>query len=450
MEGSHYRQRLNPAFIPNYGYVNIPAIGAAQASVHSSSLGYQDIVDIMENSQNDDYFMSDDFMGRLSNLNELNVSANADIVSAGWYKGKNFWSFNIGVRNDIGASIPRSMFSFLRTMNGLDPEDIRSMSDINETVGKQAMDLNSYTEIGVGFARPINNRLSVGGKVKMLLGVGNLKLKVNDISVQSQLTGIDLSNNPTWGDLTYEQLQNIRGNASIRIDAELESSSKMLELPESEEGYIDEIKTGSFGFAGYGAAIDLGASYKLLDCLTVSASLLDLGFIKWNKSRTTFARSSNNQSYNLEDANDRYDFVDLVSSGEILNFDLLQLRADEGAAKSRSTGLTSTLAIGAEYRLPLKWLTVGALYTSRFAQPKTLNELTFSGNIQPNNNLGLSLSYSVIQGAGKTFGAALKLGPLFIGTDYMFLGKSCKNVNAFVGLSIAMNKQKKAAKSEEL
>ena len=44
--------------------------------------------------------------------NNLNVNLSADILSAGWYKGKNFWSFNIGVRNEIGASIPKSMFEF--------------------------------------------------------------------------------------------------------------------------------------------------------------------------------------------------------------------------------------------------------------------------------------------------------------------------------------------------
>ena len=138
-------------------------------------------------------------------------------------------------------------------------------------------------------------------------------------------------------------------------------------------------------------------------------------------------------------------FANVVGSGEVLNFDMLQMQVDENEAKSRSTSLTSTLVIGAEYALLGNWLTVGALYTSRFAKPKTLNELTFSANLRPANSLNLAASYSVLQGSGKTFGVAVKLGPLFVGTDYMYLGENSKNVNAYIGISLPLSKQKKPA-----
>ena len=76
------------------------------------------------------------------------------------------------------------------------------------------------------------------------------------------------------------------------------------------------------------------------------------------------------------------------------------------------------------------------------AQPKTINELSVSANIRPANNFNVAVSYSLLQGAGKTFGAAVKLGPIFVGTDYMFFGKNTKNVNAYIGFSIPLNKQK--------
>lgn len=103
---------MNPALNPGRGYINFPGIGPFNASINSSSLSYQDVLDIIDNSEDGDYFMNSDFIGRLDNVNNLNVNLSADILSAGWYKGKNFWSFNIGVRNEIGASIPKSMFEF--------------------------------------------------------------------------------------------------------------------------------------------------------------------------------------------------------------------------------------------------------------------------------------------------------------------------------------------------
>lgn len=82
------------------------------------------------------------------------------------------------------------------------------------------------------------------------------------------------------------------------------------------------------------------------------------------------------------------------------------------------------------------------MYTVRFVQPKALNELTLSATYRPKNWFNIACSYSPIQAGGKSFGVALKLGPLFLGTDYMFFGNSSKAVNAFLGLSIPLGKSR--------
>ena len=53
-----------------------------------------------------------------------------------------------------------------------------------------------------------------------------------------------------------------------------------------------EFESKDMGIAGYGFGIDLGASYKIMDNLTVSASILDLGFISWSKSSTQIANAN--------------------------------------------------------------------------------------------------------------------------------------------------------------
>lgn len=431
LDGTSYRQQLNPALMPERGYINIPVIGALNATLTSSSLGMQDVMDIIENSSDGDYFMSNDFLNRLDNQNNLSVNLSTDILSVGWYKGKNFWSFNVGLRNDIGISIPRNTFEFMRKMRSLE-DNPAGYGNLNEQFGGQNLHINSFAEVGVGFARSINSRLTVGGKVKMLLGIGNMELNVNDVQVNSNVTGWDM-------DGGYMDPSQVSGSASIRVDASLESSSKLLDLPQSGTGYIDEIEFGSFGFAGYGAAIDLGVSYRLLDKLTLSASVLDLGFLKWSKGNTTVATARTDQSYGPENIGD---FIHVVNSGEVLNFDMLQLTEDKEAAKGRATGVSPTLTVGAEYALLNDWLIVGALYTGRFVDPETVNELTLSANVRPSSFFNFGLSYSLLQGAGKTFGLALKLGTFFIGTDYMCFGKNTRNVNAYLGISIPLGARK--------
>ena len=84
---------------------------------------------------------------------------------------------------------------------------------------------------------------------------------------------------------------------------------------------------------------------------------------------------------------------------------------------------------------------VFSIYTKYFIVPlKTYSELTFSANYRPNTLINTTLSYSMLQG-GETFGIAFKIGPLMLGTDYMYFGNNSKHVNAFIGLSIPLGKK---------
>lgn len=442
MEGSHYRQQLNPALTPGRGYINIPVIGSFNMSVTSNSLGFDDVGDILENEQGSDYFTSDKFINKLKSSNDLNLNFNTDILSAGWYKGCNFWSFNVGLRMDLGASIPKSVFSFMRETNGFDMDNI-DWTNYSRELGRERLNINAYAEVGVGYARQINDRLTVGGRVKALLGMSNLSLDIKTISVNTSLQGID--SNTDWSSLTPEQIENIHGTADIKVEASLESSVKGLELKENENGYIDDISYNSddLGFAGYGGAIDLGASYKLLDKLTLSAAVLDLGFISWSKGSTKIASAkTDGLSFDSNKEGDIERFAEIISSGEVLNYDMLNMEVDEGSSKSRTKWLHSTLVFGAEYELLNQWLVLGLLSTTRFTQPKTMTELTLSANVRPSNAFNFAVSYSAIQSAGKSLGLALKLGSAFVGTDYMFFGGSTKCFNVFFGVSIPLAKKK--------
>ena len=474
MEGTHYRQQLNPALTPAKGYFNIPFLGAINATVGSTSLGYQDIIDIIDNG--DEFYTKPDFMNRLKENNKLNVNFSTEILSAGWYKGKNFWSFNVGVRTDIGANLTKNMFSFLNEMKTVEENWRNSSYDISN----QQLNVNAYAEVGLGLSRQINDRLTVGARVKALLGVGNMELKLNNVAMNANLPTEQQieqwSNESYWTSMSPEaataaalELQQKINNyhANLNVGAELKSSFKGLELVQDEPGkeYVSDFDfdAGKIGFAGYGFGIDLGASYKIMDNLTVSASVLDLGFISWSKSSTKIA-SANPEPINIQGSKyagmidmddpvnsvvgalnqldaDTKKYQDLVTEGDVLNYDMLQLKVAE-AQESRKSRLASTIVVGAEYGFFENKLSVGALSTTRFVQPDALTELTLSANYRPKSWFNVALSYSIIQSAGKSFGLGLKLGPVFLGTDYMFLGKNSNAVNGFIGISVPLGGRK--------
>ena len=472
MEGTHYRQQLNPALTPTKGYFNLPVIGAVNATVGSTSLGYQDIIDIIDDG--DDFYTKPDFMNRLKDNNKLNVNFSTEILSAGWYKGKNFWSFNIGLRTDIGANLTKNMFTFLNEMETVE----ENWRNSNYDISGQQLNINAYTEIGLGLSRQINSRLTVGARVKALLGIGNMELKLNRVAMSANLPSDQQinqwSSESYWNSMTPSQAaqaaQELKDkfnnyHANLTVGAELKSSFKGLELQEEEgKDYVTDFDfdSGKLGIAGYGFGLDLGASYKILDNLTVSASVLDLGFISWSKSSTKIASANpdpidiKGSTYaNMVDPNnpntvmnavnqlqnDAQGYMDRVTNGDVLDYDMLQLEVSD-AKESRKSRLASTLVLGAEYGFFNNKLAVGVLSTTRFVQPDALTELTFSANYRPKSWFNVALSYSAIQSAGKSFGLGLKLGPLFVGTDYMFLGKNSNSVNGFVGVSIPLGGRK--------
>ena len=472
MEGTHYRQQLNPALTPTKGYFNLPVIGAVNATVGSTSLGYQDIIDIIDDG--DDFYTKPDFMNRLKDNNKLNVNFSTEILSAGWYKGKNFWSFNIGLRTDIGANLTKNMFTFLNEMETVE----ENWRNSNYDISGQQLNINAYTEIGLGLSRQINSRLTVGARVKALLGIGNMELKLNRVAMSANLPSDQQinqwSSESYWNSMTPSQAaqaaQELKDkfnnyHANLTVGAELKSSFKGLELQEEEgKDYVTDFDfdSGKLGIAGYGFGIDLGDSYKILDNLTVSASVLDLGFISWSKSSTKIASANpdpidiKGSTYaNMVDPNnpntvmnavnqlqnDAQGYMDRVTNGDVLDYDMLQLEVSD-AKESRKSRLASTLVLGAEYGFFNNKLAVGVLSTTRFVQPDALTELTFSANYRPKSWFNVALSYSAIQSAGKSFGLGLKLGPLFVGTDYMFLGKNSNSVNGFVGVSIPLGGRK--------
>lgn len=182
MEGASSRLQLNPGLQPSGGYFNIPVLGSFNIGAYSDVLGMSDIVGVLDSGS--DLFTNDDLYGRLKADNRLNVNLNTDILSFGWYKGKGFWSVNVGLRTDIGASIPKNMFDYLRDADQFD----LSRGTLQGNITDMNFKVNAYAEVGLGYSRPVNDKLTVGGRVKVLLGVAHAEMQVDEFAVDMEYT----------------------------------------------------------------------------------------------------------------------------------------------------------------------------------------------------------------------------------------------------------------------
>lgn len=147
MEGTSARLQLNPGLQPTKGYFNMPIIGSINMSASSNVLGTSDIIDILNSGS--DLYSNDKLFDRLKTDNRLNVNLNTDILSFGWYRGKGFWSFNVGLRADFGAALSKDMFSMMRTMNGFSLENIAGTNQ-NYSLSNQTLNMKAYAEVGLG------------------------------------------------------------------------------------------------------------------------------------------------------------------------------------------------------------------------------------------------------------------------------------------------------------
>lgn len=433
MEGTSARLQLNPGLQPTKGYFNVPIIGSFNMSASSNVLGTSDIIDLMDSGS--DLYSNDKLFDRLKADNRLNVNLNTDILSFGWYRGKGFWSVNVGLRADFGAALAKDMFSMMRTMNGFALEDVAGTNQ-SYSLSNQTLNMKAYAEIGLGYSRRITEKLTVGGRVKVLLGLARAEMNINQFDLNLDVPNPQYANYADYesrGELSpsdwYGSHYDYSANGNVI------TTLKGGGMTFDNDGMIEDfdLDAGDLGIAGSGFGIDLGASYKVWDNLTVSASILDLGFLKWKESETTVATVSGEAHETIDASNyDRY------IGGDFLSFERFDFEEGSPEKVKTKTRLYSTLLLAGEYGLLNNKLSVGAMYTARFAEPKTLNELTFLATFRPKNWLNAAISYSPIQASGKSIGLAVKLGPLFVGTDYMFFGGNSKSVNGFLGISFPL------------
>ena len=209
-----------------------------------------------------------------------------------------------------------------------------------------------------------------------------------------------------------------------------------------EEVYkLDDIDFQPTSPAGYGFAVDLGATYDILPNLQASLAVNDLGFIGWSKKKNVTGFSSKELSFTG---------VNVTEDGtESPDFDIDVLEFHKGAPQSVSRMLRATINAGLEYEVWRHKIGIGLLYSARFWEYKTFHNITGSVNFHPIRWFTLTGSYSVIDNRGGAVGLGLNLCPswinFFIGTDVLItkhtpqfvpVRQSIMNVTLGIGVPI--------------
>ncbi|MBQ9184354.1 MAG: hypothetical protein IJ151_00600 [Bacteroidales bacterium] len=405
LNGYTQAYKLNPALRPDKAFISLPVIGGSSVASRSN-IGLDNILFPVSDGKLG-FFMhpevsSQQFLSGLKSTNRFTENAQINLLSFGFKTGPLFHTVDVGVRSLGYAKVPYELFAFLK-------DGVTNRIDIpSVSIGE-----NAFAEVAYGLNLKIGNIVSVGGRIKYLVGIMNGNVSIDDLSVTN--------NNGVW---------TVKGSTKGQIA--LKGASFKTKVSEDGSRVIDDIDFDDFdGTSGNGVALDLGVAVNIIPGLKLSAALCDIGGINWK--------------YNINGKRDSqwvYDGDSDDLGDELTN--LLEL--EDLGSKSEFKMLPATARLGAEFSA-LPFVTVGLLGTQQLGEmPWT--EVRASANFKPFKLLGASVS-AATGTFGFSWGAALNLNlkvvNLCIGMDaiptkytpqYVPLGAANFGVNFGLNITI--------------
>ena len=392
-----YGHTMNPALTANRSYASV-ALGhidvQTQSNLGASTFLYPTTGGSVT-SFLDGGISSQTFLSKIHKHNLENLNVQLDLINFGFWTQKNqFHSFSLNVRGVESAAAPYDIFRFLKdgSTDGAD-YDLAGFGERTRL----------YAEAAYGISFPVADKLRIGGKVKALVGLAYEDMRFDRFDVT--LSG------ERWSVRTDGQLL-----ASNLPDQQATQTVKINEL-------LDTFDFGAYDWSqfrpgGFGAAVDLGATWDVLPWLQLSASVTDLGFIHWKMDTrmttggsweyTGFDKISFEGNDNLQDQLD----AKMAELQKLIDFH----RSDKG---SPMDWLPATFYLGAKARA-LDWLSFGLLGTARSEGKYSWAELRGALNLEPCHWFGWSASAAYGSfGPKLTSLMNLRLGPfaLFVGAE---------------------------------
>ena len=411
--------QMNPAFQPACNvFVGIPGAnsiyvnGGNTAFSLSDALHYEPAIDSMVMAMHPRYGFKDQFYNVFKKGNYMQTEMKASILSFGFRINKDwYFTFENSVKTNFTFGYPKELMKFVLYGNAGTTDTEDSLVIPLKNFGIR---LDAYHETAFGLSREFSDELTIGARIKILNGIVNVNTKTNGASLTM---GTD-----RW---YYDKPVHVNVGGAIPNIFALDSAG-MPSVDSNVSNNIMNYATVGSAFNNMGLALDLGVDYRPSDRLSLSASLVDFGFIHYGKKC----------GYNFQTAQDTsfqgvYVTPNLASRVPAYGQATLDTLATIFVSQFKQTGsqgaynsyLTWKLYLGANYFIWPDRLSVGVLSRTQMYFKRIYEQVTVSANFFPIKGFSTSLSYSVMNNNFSNIGLGMnfKAGPVnlyFVG-DYM-------------------------------
>ena len=237
----------NPAFFPrnSRGYLSLPTVSIGL----NSPLSYASIFHY-DSTDDKTHINLNNLLDTMSNGEKLRFNTGIYPIGLGLNFNKFFITVSTEAKVDVRFSLPEGIVTFLNEGNyGYTGPD-----NAIELLDGDLISARVYAEAALGFGYRITDRLTVGGRLKMLAGLMDLS---------NGGSSITLTTAPDYSSMTANMNLNLNYAGLMSINYDSVSGKTTMDFNAG--------MPKSMGFN-----MDLGARYAT-DLFDVSASILDLG-----------------------------------------------------------------------------------------------------------------------------------------------------------------------------
>ena len=392
-----YNNFYNPAMPVESNFVVGVGVSNIGLSVFNSSIRYDNLYSVVDGVS---YFDANKFINSLEEHdNFINSNFSLDLFRLGGRIGKLFIDFDWRMKYNGEFHYSRDFLGFFINGNG------NYLGDDNPADFSIGADVNFYSEMALGLQYKINDKLSVGIRPKLLLGVANLS--IND-------DGTKIYTDENTYEMTADVNLNIEASTMLSMNDLLRLSEFATYFDSNAPLVMNEVVNFK---ENIGFGIDFGASYTFNEHFGVAAGVYDLGYIKWKDAKVKHNHIDNvvvNDAL-IDDFNNllnmNLEFTDLYENliKDVWGNDSIY------SGDVYKTSLKTRVMLQGYYELcPLaRFTAIGQMYYIK-KQFRPALTLAYSGSFW--RFLNFTASYTMSKYSGNSIGAGIgfNIGPLNI------------------------------------
>jgi len=365
---------LNPAVqLECKWYVGIPGLASSHLSLGNTAFTYRDLA-------GSDTWNLQGVFDQMHRVDLYSAETFLHPLSIGYKRRSYYFNFNIAEKAHFYQTVPRDLAEIALYGNGPFAGETARFNALRPAG-------HYYREYSMGVSKVLNQSWTAGIRAKLLFGKANMHTGQSHLSFSIEENSFNLL---MEADYTL--------SSSLPVTIIEDADGNLPDITRNEINVVQMLlNRGNPGFS-----IDLGVIYRLDERTTLSASLLDLGFVRW---RTDINNVNGSGSFTFDGVDPgtdviSFDYLSELADSVINSMDISVLQ------EPYSSYIPTQLFVGGTYQLKDN-IKVGVVNRNVIFRSKVHSSFTLLAQTDLADRFLATLSWSYLNNSIKNIGAGI-------------------------------------------